>query len=98
MVIVGAHEGRNRSADYLYSMRVGANDDLLIGGEDAAHKQGVLCCGYLAVARQTPKIVHALKNNQPPHPGLRECIAVKARQSIRAEAVDQQMVPANPLI
>ena len=79
-------------------MGMGAGDDLLIRGFDPLDKLRVRCSGDFAVAGETAKVVHSLKDDEPAHSGLRQHVAIEARERVRPQAVDQQVVSADSLI
>ena len=54
--------------------------------------------GNCPVACEAAEIVHALENQQPAHPGLREHITIESRQRVRAKAVGEQVVAADTLV
>jgi len=80
------------------AVRVGAFDDLLVGGDDLRDKVVMVGGRHFAVDRQPAQIVDALKENEPAHASLRQHIGIEARQNVRPQAVGQQVIAADALV
>ena len=50
MIVIRADVRRDRRADYAESVSVGADDDLLVRGEDPMHALGMRCLRYFSFA------------------------------------------------
>src|SRR5580698_343443 len=98
MVVVGIGIGCDGRADHLDMRRMGAFDDLFIGGEDAMHEG--LMCGMRRVAesREAADVVDAFEQDDPTNSGLSKDIAIKVRQYIGSETIGEQVVAADALV
>src|SRR5579863_4373696 len=77
---------------------MGADGDLLVGGDDALHQGGMLGGRDFTIARQAAEVVYTFEDNNPAHARRREHIAIEACQSAWAEAIVQQVVASNTLV
>src|SRR5215472_9425768 len=98
MVVLGAGVRKNGGAEDLDVARVGAGQDLLVGSENTMHQRFVLSRRNFRIAHQRTEIVDSLEDNKVANAGLGEHVVVKAGKSIRAKAVEQEAVSADPLV
>ena len=87
MVIVRSRKRQHCSPEYTHSMRVTAQDKLLVSSENSMHQCGMGGRGRLAFSSQAAEIVDALENDHKPSASLREHIAVKPGECVLAQPV-----------
>ena len=98
VIVVGAAVGKDRGADDLEVLGVGAGDDLFIAADDAMYEGGVLCFRSVLEAGEAAEIVDSFKDDDGAHAGLGEYVAVKTGEDVWAETVGKEMVSADAVV
>jgi hypothetical protein len=88
VVVAGTNVRSDGGSVNAQAVRVGARDDLLVGGDDTLHKGRVICLRNFTRAREAAEIVDALKNDDPLDGCGSKYVAIEAGQDVGAVAVD----------
>jgi len=98
MIELRSDEGENRGAYDLNAVSVGAGDELLVSGENAANVSVVFGRRDVVLASEHADIVDAFEKDEVADTCGSENIGVKTRESVGAEAIEEQSIAADALI
>src|SRR5215472_9811794 len=82
----------------MQAMSVSTVDDLLVGCNHLLNHRSMCSSRYFMLACQATEIVHAFEYDEPSGTCGGKHIAIEARQCIRAESVDKQVISADALV
>ena len=89
-------EGQDRSSVYLQATSMRADDHLLKGGDQILGGRRLFAVGEGAA--RSPDVVYAFEHDDPADTGLRDHVAVEARQQVWAEAVAKNAIASDAVV
>ena len=89
-------EGQDRSGVYLQTAGMSAEDHLLKGGDQILGGRRLFAVGEGAA--RSPDVVYAFEHDDPADTGLRDHVAVEARQQVWAEAVAKNAIASDAVV
>jgi hypothetical protein len=92
MIIIISGERHHRTTDDFDAMRMGPRRDLCVSRRNLRYHRGVLDGAGGGIARQDAEIVDSA------YAAARDHVAVEPREQVRAQAVEQHPVAADPCI